>query len=132
MDLRASGAREVLRRLIEPADVFATSYLPGVRRRLGVDVEDIRAMNPKIVICSVGEKPVSPAPSSSTSLRSARMVLGFQPNSARSARVSQPSPLSRATSLGRGTTMGRLGVGTAAGSLGLTAASNEIAATFFG
>jgi crotonobetainyl-CoA:carnitine CoA-transferase CaiB-like acyl-CoA transferase len=29
--------------------VFVTNYLPGVRTRLGIDIEDIRARNPKII-----------------------------------------------------------------------------------
>ena len=59
---------------------------------------------------SSGEKPVSPVFASSTSLRSARIEPGFQPNTARSARATQVSPPSRATSLGRGTGTGRLRV----------------------
>ncbi|WP_063129764.1 CaiB/BaiF CoA transferase family protein [Nocardia fusca] len=40
---------EVLRKLVSGADVFLTNLLPESRRRLGVDVDDIRAMNPDIV-----------------------------------------------------------------------------------
>ena len=58
------------------------------------------------MVLSSGEKPVSPgAHASSTSLRSARIEPGFQPNSARSARANQLSPPSRGR-VGRGT--GRL------------------------
>ena len=46
--------------------------------------------------------------SSSTSLRSARMLLGFQPSNVRSARANQLSPISRSILLGRGTGTGRL------------------------
>ena len=30
-------------------DVFLTSYLPAVRAKLGIDLEDIRAVNPNII-----------------------------------------------------------------------------------
>src|SRR5690242_576031 len=52
---------------------------------------------------SSGEKPDSPGGTrSSTSLRSARIEPCFQPNSARKARMNQPSPLSRAGGTGTG------------------------------
>ena len=60
------------------------------------------------MVRSVGEKPVSPALSSSTSFRSARIVLAFQPNTVRSARVSQLSAASPAAGPDRGTSAGRL------------------------
>ena len=41
---------------------------------------------------------------------SARMLLAFQPNNVRSARVNQPSLISRSNPLGRGTGTGRLRV----------------------
>ncbi len=83
-----------------------------------------RSRNPRMLLSilrSVGEKPVSPAGVSSTSLRSARMVLGFQPKIARSARASQPSPLSRVAWLGRDTGTGKFRDEPAAadGSLGI-------------
>ena len=49
IDLRAPAAREVLERLVRGADVFMTNFLPGVRSRLAVDVDDIRSINPRVV-----------------------------------------------------------------------------------
>ncbi len=49
LDLSTDGGRELLYRLCETADVFVTSYLPSVRKRLRIDVDDIRARNPNIV-----------------------------------------------------------------------------------
>lgn len=49
LDLSTDDGRELLYRLCETADVFVTSYLPGVRKRLHIDVDDIRACNPNIV-----------------------------------------------------------------------------------
>jgi len=50
IDLSAPEGREVLMRLVETADVFLTSYLPEVRRKLGIDVEDLRARNPNLIV----------------------------------------------------------------------------------
>jgi formyl-CoA transferase len=49
VDLTTDGGRDVLLRLAAACDVFITSYLPAVRRRLGIDVEDLRAANPRLV-----------------------------------------------------------------------------------
>src|SRR4051794_15849459 len=40
---------EVLYELVRGADVFSTNFLPDARRRLKIDIEDIRAVNPKII-----------------------------------------------------------------------------------
>src|SRR5215468_1121764 len=43
------GGREVLYELTRRADVFLTSFLPSARRKFGIDVDDIRAVNPRII-----------------------------------------------------------------------------------
>lgn len=50
IDLSTDEGREVLMRLVETADVFLTSYLPQVRRKLGIDVDDLRARNPNLIV----------------------------------------------------------------------------------
>ncbi|MBW8482679.1 CaiB/BaiF CoA transferase family protein [Actinomadura parmotrematis] len=49
LDMSKSASREVLEGLIRRADVFLTSFLPAARRRFGIDVDDVRAINPGIV-----------------------------------------------------------------------------------
>jgi crotonobetainyl-CoA:carnitine CoA-transferase CaiB-like acyl-CoA transferase len=49
LDLAAPEGREILYRLVARADVFMTNKLPQVRRKLGIEVEDVRARNPRIV-----------------------------------------------------------------------------------
>ncbi len=49
IDIKSEGGREVLYRLAESSDVFLTSFLPDARRRLRIDVEDLRARNPNLV-----------------------------------------------------------------------------------
>jgi formyl-CoA transferase len=49
LDLRSDAGREVLMRLAATSDVFLTSYLPEIRRKLKIDVEDLRAANPNII-----------------------------------------------------------------------------------
>jgi len=49
LDLATPEGREILYKLVATADVFMTNKLPKVRRKLQIDVEDIRAHNPNIV-----------------------------------------------------------------------------------
>lgn len=49
LDLAAEAGRELLYRLVAEADVFLTNFLPDARRRLRIDVEDLRAVNPNII-----------------------------------------------------------------------------------
>jgi crotonobetainyl-CoA:carnitine CoA-transferase CaiB-like acyl-CoA transferase len=49
LDVSKPEGREVLLELAKRADVFLTSFLPGHRRKFGMDVEDIRAVNPEII-----------------------------------------------------------------------------------
>jgi crotonobetainyl-CoA:carnitine CoA-transferase CaiB-like acyl-CoA transferase len=49
IDLKTESGRELLMVLVERADVFLTSLLPSARRRLGIDVDDVRARNPRII-----------------------------------------------------------------------------------
>jgi crotonobetainyl-CoA:carnitine CoA-transferase CaiB-like acyl-CoA transferase len=47
--LETEGGREVLYKLVEKADVFVVNFLPAARRKLKIDVESIRAVNPEII-----------------------------------------------------------------------------------
>lgn len=61
IDLASDEGRELVYRLAEGADVFLTSYLPGTRRKLRIDVDDIRAVNPDIVYArGSGQGPKGP------------------------------------------------------------------------
>ena len=49
LDFGTPEGLELLYRLAEQADVFLTNFLPDARARLKIDVEDIRARNPRII-----------------------------------------------------------------------------------
>jgi crotonobetainyl-CoA:carnitine CoA-transferase CaiB-like acyl-CoA transferase len=49
LDMARPEGREVLYDLARRADVFLTSFLPSSRRRLAIDVDDIRAVSPRII-----------------------------------------------------------------------------------
>jgi crotonobetainyl-CoA:carnitine CoA-transferase CaiB-like acyl-CoA transferase len=47
--LETPGGRQVLSELVKDADVFLVNFLGAARRRLGLEVEDIRQANPNII-----------------------------------------------------------------------------------
>ncbi len=49
LDMSVPEGKEVLYELARRSDVFLTSFLPGHRRKFGIDVDDIRAVNPTII-----------------------------------------------------------------------------------
>jgi crotonobetainyl-CoA:carnitine CoA-transferase CaiB-like acyl-CoA transferase len=53
VDLKAPGAFERLRPLLARADVVVEQFRPGVMARLGFGYEAVRAINPRVVYCSL-------------------------------------------------------------------------------
>lgn len=49
LDLTTEDGLAILHQLVATSDVFLTNKLPGVRRKLHIDVEEIRAHNPEII-----------------------------------------------------------------------------------
>jgi crotonobetainyl-CoA:carnitine CoA-transferase CaiB-like acyl-CoA transferase len=49
LDLRQEAGVEVLHRLVKDADVFLTNLLPRARKRMKIDIDDLRAVNPNLI-----------------------------------------------------------------------------------
>ena len=49
LDLTTPEGRDIVYRLAATSDVFLTNKMPGVRAKLQIDVDDIRAHNPNII-----------------------------------------------------------------------------------
>ena len=49
IDLTTPEGREALLKLVATADVFLTNYLPPLRKKLGIELEDVRAANPSVI-----------------------------------------------------------------------------------
>src|SRR4051812_28629117 len=52
-DLKTAQGRASLRPLLERADVLVEQFRPGVMERLGLGYEAVRAINPRVVYCSI-------------------------------------------------------------------------------
>jgi len=53
LDLKAPEGLEILKRLVAHADVLVENYRPDVKRRLGIDYDSLRAINPRLVYASI-------------------------------------------------------------------------------
>jgi crotonobetainyl-CoA:carnitine CoA-transferase CaiB-like acyl-CoA transferase len=53
IDLKAAGAVEKLKPLLQTTDVVVEQFRPGVMDRLGLGYEALRAVNPRIVYCAI-------------------------------------------------------------------------------
>ncbi|HEX3959827.1 MAG TPA: CoA transferase [Trebonia sp.] len=49
IDVSKPDGREVLLELAKTSDVFLTNFLPGTRKRFGIEVDDVRAVHPSII-----------------------------------------------------------------------------------
>lgn len=53
LDLKSATGRAHLAPLVARADVLVEQFRPGVMQRLGLDYEAVRAVNPRIIYCSI-------------------------------------------------------------------------------
>jgi formyl-CoA transferase len=53
VDMSRREGVELLKRLAADADIWVENYRPGALERLGLGYEDIRAINPAIIYCSI-------------------------------------------------------------------------------
>jgi itaconate CoA-transferase len=53
LDLKHSGATQILERLLERADVVIQNLAPGAARRLGLGAESVLPKYPRLIVCDV-------------------------------------------------------------------------------
>ncbi|MBT6274021.1 MAG: CoA transferase [Chromatiales bacterium] len=53
VDLKHPNARDIIDRLVENADVLVENYKAGTMDKLGFGQERLRALNPKLIYCSI-------------------------------------------------------------------------------
>lgn len=67
LDLKSASGQAAFARLVEWADVVVEAFRPGVAKRLGIDYDTCKALNPRLVYCSIsafgqtGPKALRPA-----------------------------------------------------------------------
>lgn len=53
LDLKTGAGKDLLRRLIEGADVLVENFRPGTMDRLGFGYEEVSRQNPSLIYCSI-------------------------------------------------------------------------------
>jgi CoA:oxalate CoA-transferase len=53
LDFRHPRSRDLLRRIAAKSDVVVENFAPGVMSRAGLAYDDLRAISPSIVMCSI-------------------------------------------------------------------------------
>ena len=53
IDLKSSDGREILRKLVEKADVLVENFRPGVMKKLKLDYPSLMKYNPRLIYCSI-------------------------------------------------------------------------------
>lgn len=53
LDLRSPQGIEIIKKMIKTADVLVENFRPGVMAKMGLSWENVHAVNPKIIFCSV-------------------------------------------------------------------------------
>jgi crotonobetainyl-CoA:carnitine CoA-transferase CaiB-like acyl-CoA transferase len=83
VDLKSEGGKEVMRRLLRRADVFIEGFRPGAMSRLGFSFQRVRALNPRIVYCSISaygqEERLSSMPGHDINFQAMAGTLAYSP-----------------------------------------------------
>ncbi len=53
LNLKSEEDRNVFKDLVKTADVLIESFRPGVMKRLGLDYENLKKINPKLIYCAI-------------------------------------------------------------------------------
>lgn len=53
IDFKKPTGREIMKKLLATADVFVENYRPGALEKLGLGYEDLAAINPALIYCSI-------------------------------------------------------------------------------
>lgn len=53
LDLKSEDGKEAVRRLVATADILVENFRPGVMRRLRLDYDRMRPVNPRLIYCSI-------------------------------------------------------------------------------
>ena len=53
IDMKKPGARDLIMSMLPKFDVLVENFAPGVIKRLGFSYEDVKKVNPKIIMCSI-------------------------------------------------------------------------------
>ncbi len=103
LDMKTPEGRAIVRRLATQADVLVESYGTGVAERLGIDAPTLRALNPRLIYCSISgfgrSGPLANAPGYDVILQAFSGIMGMSGEPGGDPMRSPFSPIDQTTGL---------------------------------
>jgi crotonobetainyl-CoA:carnitine CoA-transferase CaiB-like acyl-CoA transferase len=94
IDLRTEAGIALVRRLAETADIVIENYRPGVADQIGIGYEALRAVNPRLIYCSISafgqEGPWSKRPATDPVVQAMSGIISLTGNPGDPVRVGVP------------------------------------------
>ncbi len=53
LDLKQDAGKEIFRKLVAQADVVIDQFRPGVMKKMGLDYDNLKTINPRIIYCAI-------------------------------------------------------------------------------
>ena len=53
IDLKSSRGQEILKQMLPKIDVLVENFAPGAIARMGLSYEDLKEINPRLIMCSI-------------------------------------------------------------------------------
>src|SRR5258708_7248756 len=53
VDLKQARGRDLIKSIVAKVDVVVESFAPGVKKRMGLGYDDLKAINPRLIMCSI-------------------------------------------------------------------------------
>ncbi len=53
LNLKSDEGAEIIKKLVQDYDIVIEGFRPGVMKRLGIDYETLRAINPRLIYCAI-------------------------------------------------------------------------------
>ena len=103
LDLKTPEGHAIVHRLAAQADVLVESYGTGVAERLGIDAPTLRALNPRLIYCSISgfgrSGPLAQAPGYDVILQAFSGIMGMSGEPGGNPMRSPFSPIDQTTGL---------------------------------
>ncbi len=54
LNLRSDEGKEIMKKLLTKADILISNYRPGTTKKMGLDYDTVKEINPRLIACEIG------------------------------------------------------------------------------